>query len=369
MSNTLNSSKFDYLYLVDNLNLIHDYFRTSSYKTINRNLTLRNWIFGWYIFEYEQKGEDRAKYGSKLILKLTKSLTTLKVSSTTLKLCRQFYLVYPQISQALPDQLQNVISKSIKGQAALDQSGKVNIKPEKLLENLSFTHFSELIKINDEPKRTFYEIETIKSCWSTRELKRQINTLFFERTGLSKNKEQMINDQNKSFLTSQEVLKDPFIFEFLEITNYDKVLESDLEHELMNHLQNFILELGNGFCFEARQKRIIIGDEYFYIDLVFYHRILKCHVLIELKVDIFRHEFLGQLNSYVAYYKKKVMEKTDNPPIGILLCTNKNQALVEFAKDSIDNQLFVSEYLLKLPKVDELKKFIENELIDFNEGT
>jgi predicted nuclease of restriction endonuclease-like (RecB) superfamily len=171
-----------------------------------------------------------------------------------------------------------------------------------------------------------------------------------------------ITQQNTEALLPTDIIKSVYAFEFLGLKTKDAVEESDLETALLDHLQDFMLEMGHGFCLEARQKKILIGDEYFFVDLVFYHRILKCHVLIELKVEEFNHHNIGQLNTYVNYYKAEIMEPTDNPTVGILLVTNKNQTLVEYATAGIDNQLFVSKYLLELPKKEQLEAFIKTEM-------
>lgn len=268
-------------------------------------------------------------------------------------------------SQTLSAELLLPESSSIPGTIS-QKSGnnELQLPPEKILNNLSFSHLTELIKIDDPLKRTYYELLTIKGNLSVRELKRQINTLSYERTGLSKDKE--VNFQKVLAQTTPqqpaEAVKDIYVFEFLELPNLLAIEEKDIETALLNHLQQFILELGHGFCFEARQQKIRIGDEYFFIDLVFYHRILKCHVLIELKIEAFNHANAGQLNTYLAYYKKEVAQPNDNPPVGILLVTNKNEALVEYATAGMDNQLFVSKYLVQLPSKEQLQQFIQNEL-------
>lgn len=200
--------------------------------------------------------------------------------------------------------------------------------------------------------------------WSVRELKRQIGSLYFERSALSKDKEalakhvQTMAESNEPSL----VLRDPVVFEFLGVRPQDTMLETDLEHALLDKLEPFLLELGRGFCFEARQKRIVIGGEYFYVDLVFYHRILKCHVLVELKTEPFTHENLGQLNTYLNWYAENERSDDDNPPVGILLCTNKDDALVKYAVAGMDNQLFVSRYQVALPDKNQIEAFIESEL-------
>lgn len=236
--------------------------------------------------------------------------------------------------------------------------------PDRLLNSLSYSHLEQLVAIDDSLKRTFYEVECVRGGWSVRELKRQIGSLYFERSALSKDKEalakhvQTMAESNEPSL----VLRDPVVFEFLGVRPQDTMLETDLEHALLDKLEPFLLELGRGFCFEARQKRIVIGGEYFYVDLVFYHRILKCHVLVELKTEPFTHENLGQLNTYLNWYAENERSDDDNPPVGILLCTNKNDALVKYAVAGMDNQLFVSRYQVALPDKNQIEAFIESEL-------
>jgi predicted nuclease of restriction endonuclease-like (RecB) superfamily len=210
----------------------------------------------------------------------------------------------------------------------------------------------------------FYEVECIRGNWSVRELKRQISSLYYERSGLSYDKKKLaaLVDQNAEVTEPNMVIRNPYVFEFVGLKPQEVMSESHLEEQLITKLEDFLLELGNGFCFESRQKRILIGDEYFFIDLVFYHRILKCHILIELKLEQFTHENIGQLNTYVSWYKKNMMKPGDNPPIGLLLCTDKNHALVEYALAGLDNNLFVSKYLLELPKKEDLQAFVEEQV-------
>jgi predicted nuclease of restriction endonuclease-like (RecB) superfamily len=228
-----------------------------------------------------------------------------------------------------------------------------------------------LISVEDSLKRVFYEIECIKGNWSVRELKRQIASLYYERSGLSKNKEKLA-DRIRSGAEPAEpelAIRDPYIFEFLGLKSQEVMGESGLEDQLLDKLQEFLLEMGHGFCFEARQKRILIGDTHNFVDLVFYHRILKCHVLVELKVDKFTHEHIGQLNTYVSWYKKNEMTAGDSPPIGILLCTQKDHPLVEYALAGMDNQLFVSKYQLELPKKEEMERFLAKQMRDMDTGS
>jgi predicted nuclease of restriction endonuclease-like (RecB) superfamily len=228
------------------------------------------------------------------------------------------------------------------------------------LKSLSFTHFVELLDIDDPIRRAFYETEAIRGNWTSRELSRQIGALLFERTALSRNKRRVVDQVQEvaETATPENTIRDPYVFEFLRLKARDVLHEGDLEQALLDRLQEFLLELGRGFCFEARQKRIVIGDENYFIDLVFYHRLLRCHVLIELKREKFKHEHLGQLNTYLNWYRRHEMPEGDNPPIGLLLCSSKDQALVEYALPGLDAQLFVSRYQLELPKKDELERFL-----------
>ena len=371
--------------LVAEIEQTHSHFQQQAVKAVNVSLTIRNYLIGFYIVEFEQNGEDRAAYGSKLLDSLAAKLSIKGLVSAEISRCRQFYFCYPQILGALTQEFKNLVPQHILGTLSQDsnmgvepsiivsstpQSTKSNlyVPGEKLLSKLSFSHLVELIKIQDHLKRTFYEIECIKGTWSVRELKRQINSLYFERSGMSAKPELLseITQQKAETAGPTDIVKSVYAFEFLGLKTKDALEESDLETALLDHLQDFMMEMGHGFCLDARQKKILIGDEYFFIDLVFYHRILKCHVLVELKVEDFKHHQIGQLNTYVNYYKATEMQTDVNPTVGILLVTNKNNALVEFATAGIDNHLFVSKYLLELPKKEQLEAFINNELLKWN---
>jgi len=354
-------SSFTIKTLISKIDTAHNTIQANVMKSVSSGLTLRNWVIGYYIVEYEQSGLDVSKYGDKIISTLALKLKYIKgMSSTNLKLYRQFYLNYKEIGQAVTDQLQ--ISNLKISQAVTDLSLKVPV--EKLLRTCTFTHFVELIKLDDKLKQTFYEVETIKGNWSARELKRQINSSTFERVGLSYNKKEMIESIHSisENLLPEHIIKDPYILEFTGLEQKVKYSESDLETALLNHLQDFFLELGNGFCFEARQKRISIESEHDKVDLVFYHRILKCHILIDLKIRAFSHADVGQMNFYLNYYKNEIISNDDNPPIGLILCASKNNTKVEYATAGLDNKLFVSKYKINLPSVDEIETFIEDEL-------
>ncbi|PKL90774.1 MAG: cytoplasmic protein [Candidatus Goldiibacteriota bacterium HGW-Goldbacteria-1] len=335
-------------------------------KAVNISLTLRNWLIGYYIAKYELKGLDRAGYGKEFYNKLSASLAKYAVPGINpreLRRYRMFYKIYPQIWQTVSPKLQ--LSASDLGvtvpQIKQKTAGNDTIITWELVEKLSFSHITELIAIEDATKRRFYEVECIRGSWSVRELERQINSLYYERSGLSKNKKKL-SAITQAKAKKQDIklnIRDPYVFEFLGLKAKETMAESQVEDALIDKLQEFLLELGHGFCFEARQKRILIGEENGFIDLVFYHRVLKCHVLVELKLGKFSHENVGQLNTYVSWYKKNMMEKGDNPPVGILLCTKKDHALVSYALAGMDNKLFVSKYKLELPKKEEMERFIK----------
>lgn len=374
--------------LVNTIQQTHQTFQQSAFKSVNKHLTIRNWLVGFYIVEFEQKGEDRAVYGEKLLSELANSIKIKGLSQTNLKLNRQFYQTYPQIRQTLSDELSKMdFSLNLIGQTPSDEFQSVDIQlnttaktqsslvkdintsdlqvpPGKLINFLSFSHFTLLLPIEDPLKRTFYEMECIKGNWSFTELRRQINSLYFERSGLSSNPEKLSRlVQEKSMgMVPTDIIKSPFTFEFLGLKSKDVVYESDLEQALIDHLEEFLLELGFGFCFESKQKRITIGDKYYFIDLVFYHRVLKCHVLIDLKMNEVHHEHIGQLKLYINYFKKNMMLPDDNPPVALLLVTENNEALVEYAVADSDMDLFVSKYKLDLPSTKQLKEFIKTEL-------
>ncbi len=359
----------------------------SAAKAVNVHLTIRNWLVGFYIVEFEQKGEDRAEYGSNLFSSLSIKINIKGLAATNLKQCRQFYLMYRQmpavvnkevihllpktIRQTLSDELilkDSQIRQALSDELQINESKGDEMRViNKMLTSASFSHFVELIKISDENKRKFYELLILKTTPSVRELQRQINTLTYERFGLSADYKNAFAQIQQKITPEKnnDIIKSHYFFEFLNINRPELIEETELEQALTDHLQQFILELGNGFCFEARQKRLLIGDEYFFIDLVFYHRILKCHVLIDLKIEKANHEHIGQLKTYINYYKKNFVLETDNPPVGILLVTDQNTSLVEYAIADSDKDIFVSKYLLQLPSKKQLTEFIENELKEF----
>lgn len=383
--------------LAQSIQQTHIVLQQESVKAINISLTVRNWLIGFYIVEFEQNGEDRATYGNKLLANLSKATAIKGLTSPELSRCRQFYTTYPFYSTIIHQKYTHLIAenilrlptaklaneenqilgmasqkfqnddKNILGMASQEsQNNDIELLKynKKAIQRISYSHFVELIKIKDPTQRQFYELLILKTQPSVAQLKKQIHSLAFERVGLSQNTAAGFDELLQKIEPSSPIdsIKSHYIFDFLKLGNYNLIEENTLEQALINHLQEFIVELGNGFCFEARQKKILIDEEYYFVDLVFYHRILKCHVLIELKADQFKHEHLSQLNTYVSYYREEVKQADDNPPIGILLCTQKGTKLVEYALSGMDEKLFVSKYLLQLPSKEVLQAFIENEL-------
>lgn len=343
----------------------HDAALSSAVKAINRMQTMRNWLIGYYIVEYEQHGKDRAEYGAKLLKKLEERVNRKGISTTLLKNSRSFYLHYPQMVENLVPAISPTVSGKLVKQEEKSPtvSDQFKTSGKKIISSLSFSHIVELLTLDDPLARYFYEQECIKCTWSVRELRRQISTNLYVRAGISANPDKLLSLPSVQGHDSAELqIRQPFTFEFLGLKAQDIVDEHDLEEALISHLQEFILELGKGFCFESRQKRIIIDDEYYYPDLVFYNRILHCGVIIELKNEEFSYENFGQLNAYVSHYRENEMQPGDNPPIGILLCTRKGKKMVEYALADMDNQLFVSTYMLQLPDKKTLEEFLLKQL-------
>ena len=383
----------------------------------NQALVLRNWIVGAYIVEFEQNGADRAKYGARLLETLAEDLASKSVNGLgvgVLGRCRQLFLAYPKIGDRIPSTLwtelaapfrisSTVCTKSCQPirQTVPDESGALadsattgygirgTVSPEsgartnctgygvekrrdhslpvpfaaEQLLRLSWSHFLELIRIDDPWKRAFYENECLRGHWSVRQLQRQIESLLYERTGLSTNKKAVVARARKQEAkeTVADVLRDPYILEFAGLAERPEYSEDQLETALLDHLQRFLLELGRGFCFEARQFRMTEGRKHHRLDLVFYHRLLRCHVLIDLKIRAFVPADAGQMNFYVNWFKANMMAKGDNPPVGILLCSDKDSAEVEFATAGMSQKLFVTRYLTALPSVQQLKAFLERD--------
>lgn len=372
--------------LVHTIHSVQDALQEQAAHAVNLALTARNWLIGYYIVEFEQHGEDRAEYGEQLLKKLETSINKKGMTERRFREFRRLYIVYPRLGSevakylvSLPIGFRNLLNNSVKeirqtsaksqiptirrASAELVVAEDWMLPAEMLFNRISYSNLSLISQIDDPVKRSFYEIENIKGCWSNRELDRQISSSYFERSGLSKNKAALsaMVKQEAVKLTPVDILHEPVTLEFLGFKSKETWTESDLEEAIINHMQEFLLEMGNGFCFEARQKRILIDSDYFKADLIFYHRILKCHVIVDIKIDRFRHEYASQMNTYLNYYRYEVMQPDDNPPVGLLLCTGKGDTLVKYATAGLDQNIFVQKYMINLPSVEDLTSYIEKE--------
>jgi len=362
----------------------------------NQALVLRNWMVGAHIVEYQQHGADRAKYGARLLDTMAEDLKAKGVKglgSRTLWNCKAFYSMYPQVRQpalvefsarqSAPDILQTPVAESSAEIVPINSAttgcrigqppvGELPSPLEPLqLARISWAHFLELLRIEDPWKRAFYENEILQGHWSKRQLQRQIESLLYERTGLSTNKKAVIERARKQEPQESvaDMLRDPYVLEFTGLAERSEYSEDEMESALLDHLQRFLLELGRGFCFEARQFRMTEGRKHHRVDLVFYHRLLRCHVLIDLKVRAFRPADAGQMNFYVNWFKANMQAEGDNPPVGILLCSDKDGAEVEFATAGMDQKLFVTRYLTSLPSAEQLKAFLERDRAEIKAHT
>ena len=381
------SQNNDFDGLVAHIQQTQDVLQNNARLVINRHVTAKAWLTGYYIVEYEQKGADRAKYGEQLLKKLAEKLKDKKTFSyRTLRLYRQFYLVYNRLGLPIKKYLcgnlsigQSVIAKlkssqnegliiwqSLIAKSSDVVGNEVWVDPQELFDKLSFTHLAAILPISDPLERAFYETMAIRGTWSVRELQRQIDSNYYFRSGWSQKPEalaKLVEGKAETDTLALDI-KSPFTFEFLGLQAKDVVEESDLETALITHLQDFILELGMGFCFEERQKKMLIDDRYFKADLVFYHRILKRHVIIELKANRLNYADAAQLHMYLAYYRKNIMQPDDNPPIGILLCSEVGQEMAEYSLLDLDESVFISKYQLNVPSKERMTEFLRKE----NEG-
>ncbi|MBI2802509.1 MAG: DUF1016 family protein [Gammaproteobacteria bacterium] len=363
----------NYHALVQSITALHADSVGRAASAVNQALVLRNWVIGVYIVEFEQKGEDRAEYGVGLLRRLSSDLVACGikgVSPDMLERMRLFSRHYPQLAGAISAPLVRISMTPTANFAGLISAPPVRksadaptpLTPETVL-RFTWTHLADLVRIDDPWKRAFYEIECLSGNWSKRQLQRQIGSLLYERTALSTDKAAVIERARQQSaempFPMADLIRDPYVLEFVGLAERSHYRESDLESALLNHLQSFLLELGVGFCFEARQKRITVGNEHDYVDLVFYHRRLRCHLLIDLKVRAFKHGDAGQMNFYLNYWKANEVGAGDNPPVGLLLCSGKDSTKVEYATAGMDQQLFVSRYLVALPSPEQLREFVE----------
>lgn len=387
----------DFESLVAVIRKASDALQNNARLVINRGVTARAWLTGYYIVEYEQHGLDRAKYGEELLKKLSQRLNDKSFGLTNLKNFRLFYLTFPEMagpiyhyisssfvkSQTVSDVFQMIgnqhaekrqtlsdfsgenqgVTISHDGFAMQTLDGQVFPVPQMLFDRLSFSNITLLLSIDDPVQRSFYAIEAMRGPWSYRELKRQIDSNYFARSGWSKKPEllaRIVND-NAECATFTDEIKSPYTFEFLGLKSRDVIEEVDLEQSIIDHFQDFMLELGMGFCLESRQKKMLIDNRYYKADLVFYHRILKCHCIVELKAHRLDYSDVAQLNMYIEYYRSHYMRLDDNPPVGILLCTEYGQEMVQYLAPFVDPQLFVAKYELELPNKQKITDFLMRE--------
>jgi predicted nuclease of restriction endonuclease-like (RecB) superfamily len=356
--------KEPYSALITDLASLIEQGRTAAVRYVNTALVTTYWLIGRRIVEYEQKGKERAEYGEALMERISKDLSTQfgkGFSERNLELMRKLYLSYP-ISQTVSAKSLSV-EKTQTLSAELSISQTVSGVSETLVHKfpLSWSHYCLLMRLDESFKREFYESECIKGNWSVRQLDRQIQSMLYERTALSKRKLAVINKAHEKpiVLKPEDEIKDPYILEFLGLK--DEYSESQLEDALIRHLEHFLLELGTGFTFVARQRRITLEGTHYRLDLLFYHRVLKCLVAIDLKIGKFSHADAGQMNLYLNYLKDKEILPEENDPIGLILCTDKKKTVVEYALGGMSNRIFASKYKLQLPDPEVLKAEIEHE--------
>ena len=326
----------EYVKLVSQISNLWDDARNKAFQAVNSSLLMANWHTGEYIVEFEQKGEARAKYGDALLVNLSKDLTRLRgrgFSRSVLTYMRKFYLAFPKCAT--------------------------------VSHILSWSHYLELLKCDDPMEMQFYFNEAIKEGWRVRDLRRQIKSSLFERLALSTDKEGVLAlaTEGQQVSTPNDIVRDPFVLEFAGLPKQKRYKENQLEAALKAHMETFLLELGRGFAFIGRQYVIPIGSRRLKIDLVFYHTILKCYVLIDLKRSEIKHQDIGQMNLYINYFKKEICQPDDNPPIGIVLGAKKDELLMEYALAGIDNHLFAARYQLYLPNKAELQEQL-NQLME-----
>ena len=365
-------------------------------RSVNTAQVVANWLIGREIVEEQQQGAKRAGYGAKVIPRLALELRADGVTGygeLTLRLCRQFYLTYPdlpgpEICYALRNKsialtgrtmiryaARNQLPAPAAGQSAplvpqIIEAARVaasqpqSWQPGRLHPGLSWTHYRALLRISKPEARAFYEIEAVNQNWNARELERQFASLLYERLAKSRDKKGLMTLATKGHQvqTSADVFKDPLVIEFLGLPESHRLVESKIEEALISNLQSFLLELGKGFAFVARQQRLTLEGDHFYVDLVFYHTVLKCHVLIDLKVHKLSHQDLGQLQLYVNYYDRERRTPGDNPTLGLILCTDKNDTAVKYTLGTDQKNIFASRYQFHLPTEADLAAEIRREL-------
>ena len=347
---------------------ILDAARAHVARTVNTTQVMANWLIGREMVEEEQRGKRRADYGRQLVVQLSAQLTAAYGkgwSAQSLFYMKQFYLAYPSLME------KNDFLHAVRGETSAiaklhaPRGETAPWTPGALHPNLAWTHYRTLLRVDRAEARAFYEIEAIRHAWSARELERQINTLLFDRLAKSRDKQGLMRLATEGQEVSQpiDVLKDPMVLEFLSLPESPRLVESKLEQALINNLQTFLLELGKGFAFVSRQERITVDGDHFYIDLVFYHTVLKCYVLIDLKVGKLTHGDLGQLQFYVNYFDQERRTEGDNPTLGLILCPDKNDAVVKYTLgEQQARNIFASRYQFHVPTEEDLQQELRREL-------
>ncbi len=350
--------------------------RTEAARSVNTAHVCANWLIGQQIVEAEQGGAKRAAYGKALLKALSEQLSAeygAGFSVSALQYMRSFFLGYPQLLakqhavRVVLDVQQ--IQHAVRGESPRSHDGRDghDVQPGVLNPSLSWTHYRTLLKEGRQPVRDFYEIESVRNGWSARKLERQMHSFLFERLAKSRDKQGVLAlaNEGQALNRAQDVIKDPYVLEFLDLPESHRLVESRIEEALINQLQAFLLELGSGFAFVGRQRRLTLDGDHFYPDLVFYHVKLKCYVVIDLKVGKLTHGDLGQMQLYVNYYDREVAAKGDNPTIGLLLCSEKNDAVVRYVLGDKSEQIFASRYQFALPSEDDLRAEIRREMEQF----
>jgi predicted nuclease of restriction endonuclease-like (RecB) superfamily len=374
------NSPMDFELLVSLCQLTHEELCVRAARVVDAHLVVRNWLFGHYIAEFEQAGADRAEYGARLLGRLADSLKPLKIKGTSitrLKLYRSFYRLFP-IGQTLSDQLGQLLPKPSKtGPTPSDLLTTDGLQLRQTLSGallkhftLGWSHYVTLLTLDSPDERRFYEIETAANQWSVRELERQISTSLYQRLALSRDKEEILRLATEGQIVEKaaDLIKNPLVLEFLGLDERPHYTEDELESAIIDQLESFLLELGKGFLFEARQKRFTFDNDHFRVDLVFYNRLLRCYVLIDLKRDKLTHQDLGQMQMYVNYFDRHVKLPDELPTVGIVLCRRKNDALVELTLPQ-DANIFASKYQLYLPSKEELKAQLESITNELEQGS
>ena len=358
------SPNLQYDSILGDISNVIDEARNSVTRSINCIMTAAYWLIGWRIVEFEQNGQARAEYGEKLLERLAGDLSARfgrGFSYPNLNRFRQFYLTFPlenNLSTPLIESNPPILSTLSR---ELGQHVDALLTTASKRFSLPWSAYVRLLSVKNEQARRFYETEALRAGWSVRQLDRQINSQFYERTALSKNKAAMLSKGQKALrkdrVLPEEEIKDPFVLEFLDLK--DEYSENDLEDALIRHLETFLLELGGDFCFIGRQKRLRIGDEWYRVDLVFFHRRLRCLVIIDLKIGRFTHADAGQMHLYLNYARERWVHESENPPVGLILCAQKDEAVARYALEGLPNKVMASEYRTALPDEKELAAEIE----------